>query len=220
VNMPLDECRDALARLASPDPLSRTPDEDGRRIVPLREGGYGWRLVNHGKYRDLRNQEARREQNREAQRRRRARAESPPVSTRQHASAVSAPTATATATAAKKTARTARASVSFPPALDTPKFRETWERWLAYRKEANYKRWTSISTQAALAGLAQVGVEAAIATIELSIANNWQGLFPERFRAGGRRGLDPAITAGAHTEHSDAEYERGFFRDMPKGSDP
>lgn len=41
----------ALHELESPDPLSRTPDEDGRRIVlldPHRD--WGWRIVNREKY--------------------------------------------------------------------------------------------------------------------------------------------------------------------------
>src|SRR5207247_2600082 len=64
----------ALAKLGSPDPLSRTPDEDGRRIVPLDEGReWGWRLVNYMRYRLIRDQEGRRQQGREAQARFRAR---------------------------------------------------------------------------------------------------------------------------------------------------
>jgi len=43
----------AIEYLESPDPESRSPDEEGRRIANLdahRE--WGWRLVNHWKYRD------------------------------------------------------------------------------------------------------------------------------------------------------------------------
>ena len=46
----VDQCRDALARLGSPDSDSRCRDEEGRRIVTI-DGG--WRLVNHDKYRSL-----------------------------------------------------------------------------------------------------------------------------------------------------------------------
>lgn len=51
LNVSVDGLTAALAVLEAPDPESRTPDEDGRRIV--REGNV-WRVVNHRAYRDLR----------------------------------------------------------------------------------------------------------------------------------------------------------------------
>lgn len=53
----------ALAFLESPDPGSRTTDEEGRRIV--REGRFLFRLVNGPKYRAIRDEDARREYQRE-----------------------------------------------------------------------------------------------------------------------------------------------------------
>jgi hypothetical protein len=41
-----------IERFCLPDPASRTPDDDGRRLVPLEGRGFGWRIVNHGKYRE------------------------------------------------------------------------------------------------------------------------------------------------------------------------
>lgn len=46
----VEECREAFEVLAAPDPDSRTPDEEGRRILPI-DGG--WVLVNHQKYREM-----------------------------------------------------------------------------------------------------------------------------------------------------------------------
>ena len=46
-----DECETAIRVLESPDPDSKTPDHEGRRIE-RREGG--WQILNHRKYRDLR----------------------------------------------------------------------------------------------------------------------------------------------------------------------
>lgn len=66
----LDEAEAALVSFMSPDRHSRTPDNDGRRIEKI-DGG--WRLLNYGKYREMRDAETRREQNREAQRRHRER---------------------------------------------------------------------------------------------------------------------------------------------------
>ncbi len=62
----LEEAQDSLEKFLSPDAFSRTPDNEGRRIEEI-EGG--WRLLNHKKYRDVRDEEERKEQLREAQRR-------------------------------------------------------------------------------------------------------------------------------------------------------
>lgn len=66
----LEECEQALRTFLAPDPYSRTPDNEGRRIEPI---SGGWRLLNHAKYRDMRDEESRREQNREAKQRQRRR---------------------------------------------------------------------------------------------------------------------------------------------------
>ncbi len=50
-NLPLASVEASLAKLAGPDPTSRTPDEDGRRIVLLDvHRNWGWRIVNFEKY--------------------------------------------------------------------------------------------------------------------------------------------------------------------------
>lgn len=49
-----ERVRAGLAKLEEPDPQSRTPDEDGRRIVrldPRRE--WGWRIVNYHPWREM-----------------------------------------------------------------------------------------------------------------------------------------------------------------------
>jgi len=56
----IDELNDALLILSSPDPYSKTPDDEGRRI---REIDGGWELINHGKYREKMSKE---DQNRKA----------------------------------------------------------------------------------------------------------------------------------------------------------
>lgn len=58
----------AIKTLESPDLCSRTPGEEGRRLVPLYEhAAWGWRIVNYEHYRSLRDADQRRRQNREAQ---------------------------------------------------------------------------------------------------------------------------------------------------------
>ena len=59
----LEQCQDALAKLAAPDVHSRTKLNEGRRIEEV-DGG--WRLLNYLKYRNMRDEENRRQQVREA----------------------------------------------------------------------------------------------------------------------------------------------------------
>jgi len=44
----LEKCQAAIAKFTQPDPHSRTPDLEGRRLEPIPGG---WALVNHAKYR-------------------------------------------------------------------------------------------------------------------------------------------------------------------------
>lgn len=63
--IPVDIIGPGIDALLLPDPNSRTPDEDGRRIVLLGENrNWGWRIVNYKYYRNLRNEEERREYHR------------------------------------------------------------------------------------------------------------------------------------------------------------
>lgn len=64
-NVPLDFILHGLEVLGTPDEKSRTKLEGGRRIVLIDEGrDWGWRIVNYGKYRQMRDEEARRIANR------------------------------------------------------------------------------------------------------------------------------------------------------------
>lgn len=55
-NITLEECEQALACFMSPDPYSRTPDNEGRRIEAIPRG---WRLLNHSIYDYMRSKEER-----------------------------------------------------------------------------------------------------------------------------------------------------------------
>lgn len=54
----VEETREALLALESPDRDSRTKDEEGRRVRPI-DGG--WVLINHAKYREMMNADDRKE---------------------------------------------------------------------------------------------------------------------------------------------------------------
>jgi hypothetical protein len=62
----LDQCVEALERLMAPDKWSRTQEHEGRRIEEI-DGGY--RVLNYLKYRQMRDEEKRNDQTREATRR-------------------------------------------------------------------------------------------------------------------------------------------------------
>ena len=79
-NTPIEMVARALEVLASPDPSSRSPDEDGRRLRLVdSHRDWGWLIVNYEHYREIRDEEGRRKYFRDYQRQRRAmkRGESP-----------------------------------------------------------------------------------------------------------------------------------------------
>lgn len=60
-NVPLDMVCAAIAELEAPDPKSRTPDEDGRRIARLdQHRDWGWLIVNYQRFREIASEEQRR----------------------------------------------------------------------------------------------------------------------------------------------------------------
>ena len=63
----MEDVEAAIEFLCSPDPDSRTEGEEGRRLVRL--GQFDFKVVNGAKYRAIRDEEARREQNRNSQER-------------------------------------------------------------------------------------------------------------------------------------------------------
>ncbi len=56
--VPVEDCRAAIRTFLDPDKDSRTKDNEGRRIVEL-DGG--WQLINHEKYRNIRDEETAKE---------------------------------------------------------------------------------------------------------------------------------------------------------------
>lgn len=70
----LERVKAAILSLESPDLESRSPEENGCRIMRMDDHRvWGWRIVNYGKYRAIRSEDDRREQNRLAQERYRQR---------------------------------------------------------------------------------------------------------------------------------------------------
>ena len=71
----------AIVLLEGPDIESRSPEMDGARLVRMDEHrAWGWQITNYAKYRAIRNEDDRREQNRLAQQRFRDKHSKPSVS--------------------------------------------------------------------------------------------------------------------------------------------
>lgn len=71
-NVPLAKVKSAIKKLSSPDASSRTPDDEGKRLTLLDDHrDWGWRIVNYERYRDIRDEEARRAYFRDYKRRQR-----------------------------------------------------------------------------------------------------------------------------------------------------
>jgi hypothetical protein len=132
-NAPVEVVEHALAELSKPDPQSRSGEEDGRRIVLIdSHRDWGWRIVNYEKYRNTRDDETRREQNRNAKRKQRQREResanpaSAPVSNGQHGQPRSAQ-AEAEAEAEAKTSLAPDGASPLP--ADRPEeFANVWNR--------------------------------------------------------------------------------------------
>lgn len=60
INIEEDIVVKAIEKFMQPDPTSRTPAQEGRRLEKIRES-FGWKIINYMHYRDLRSEENRRE---------------------------------------------------------------------------------------------------------------------------------------------------------------
>lgn len=79
-----------------------------------------------------------------------------------------------------------------PPPIEMPKiwdstvFQNTWNEWLAYRKESKHKM-TSRTAQSQLTMLDKYTPEIASAMLRQSITNGWQGIFELKTNGNGRK---------------------------------
>jgi hypothetical protein len=156
----------AIRGFLSPDKYSRTPDDEGRRIEVI-DGG--WRLLNYGKYRELRDAEAEKERKRNwaAKNRRK----SPTVAQ-----------SSATCTQAEAEAEADKGVPPLPP-LDIPErlrggdFERVWGEWVVWRRGAKKcKDWRRLF-QKQLDWLGQYPIGQAVEIMNTSMRQGWVGLF-------------------------------------------
>lgn len=89
----------------------------------------------------------------------------------------------------------------FPESLNVPIFLTAWEDWKKHRVEIRHKLTpTTISRQLKMLG--KHPAAEAVAIIEASIQNGWQGLFPDRLK-GASNGKQSGQHRRDFTDHSD-----------------
>lgn len=149
-SIPLEIIETGIAALLHPDPRSRTPAEDGRRIIPLEDHrDWGWQIVNHAKYQAMRSAEERREYLRVAQANRREKLKGLSttvnnvnnVNRASTMSTVSTPTPTdvpadTPADVKEKEKRASAPRVTRSTPMDRPRevLEQVWDDWLALRR--------------------------------------------------------------------------------------
>lgn len=183
VGITVDEVKAAIEKLEAPDPESRSPEEDGRRIVRIDDHRvWGWRIVNYGKYRRIRDEADRREQNRIAQARFREKsAYVSKVSKVSHGKPMSAQAEAEAEEEAEESIVKGKGEalgsiVPIPDSLSTPGFKASWTEWIRYRRKRKLTL-VPLTLTKQLEKLEKLGEANAIQAIENSIQNGWQGLF-------------------------------------------
>ena len=159
----IPETETALECFLTPDKYSRTQDFEGRRIEAI-DGG--WRLLNHAKYRGIRDEEERRIYKSEWQRKSR----SVDKVDRNGPARTSVDSGGHNAEAEAYTE--AEAEIS---SLNG----KAWSDYLEHRADLK-KPLTTRGANMQIAKLAVLPHDVQQAVVDLSIANGWTGLFPEK----------------------------------------
>lgn len=160
-NLTIPETETALKHLLGPDPYSRTKEHEGRRIE---EQDGGWHLINHAKYREAMSKDDRREYMKLHMREKRS---------KQPLARVSSGLAPLAHTEAEASTDTKADTYPFPSA----EFKSAWENWLGYRKERRLPAYVPRGLKAVFGKLAKMGEGRAIAAIQNSMEQNYQGIF-------------------------------------------
>jgi hypothetical protein len=179
-SIPLDIIERGIKILSDPDPHSRTPGEDGRRICLLdSHRPWGWYLVNHAKYQKMTSREAKLSADRERIAEKRKHNKNNNVANSRKASQSVASVANvahaATATDAPTNADAKNKVAPLPDWIDP----EAWAGYVEMRKRIK-KPMTERAAKLvveSLGRLKQAGNDPS-AVLDQSTQNSWQGVFP------------------------------------------
>ena len=175
VGLTTEQVKEALLMLESPDDESRSPEEQGRRIRRMDEHrAWGWRVVNYMKYRSIRNEDDRREQNRQSQERWRQKNKPQSADVSQGKPQSAHTEAEAKADTEGKNTKVARAVASACPVDVSP---QVFEDWAQLRKAKK-----SPITKTALVGVRRQAEKAGLSmqqALEMCCERGWSGFKAE-----------------------------------------
>jgi hypothetical protein len=193
-NVPLPEVQRYIELLSRPDPLSRCPDCEGRRLVLIdSHRNWGWRIVNFLHYRNLKNEEARKEYFRNAQRKHRARLRDVKDMSKTPFDKVGQPLT----------------SVSVSYSVLKEGVRGRFLEWMKFRRGMGKKpsNWDTLFSKQAN-WLLQFSEKDQMEILDQSMRNGWQGLFePKRQKPNGARPERPS---------RQTEAERWYEKNKPQ----
>lgn len=185
-SIPLEIIQAGIEILEQPDPYTRTPGDDGRRILRLdAHRPWGWKIVNYLHYRYLVDAETVRAQNRERQRRHRdkpSRSVTDGNGVSREVTHVTESNASSRHAEAEAEADKNAGAKSAPLILHASLPHESWSEWLAHRREKRL----SMSPRALnkqLKLLAEYPTAIQREIIDTSINAGWEGLFKPKGRA-------------------------------------
>lgn len=165
----------AIEKFMSPDPYSRTPDNEGRRITKI-DGG--WEILNHRKYRIMASKEDAKSANSARVKRHRERNANVMVC---NGNVMVEKDIADTDTdivlpKGKNNKRFDPTSIKLP--FESDDFAHFWESWTLHRKEIK-KPLTERTAKMQIENLKEMGESRAIAAIRNSIGRGYTGLFED-----------------------------------------
>lgn len=179
---PIDLLRQGIAKLEEPDADSRSPAEEGRRLVKIDPArSWGWRVVNHGLYKERAREKQRSSDGRNADKVREWRNRQNPDVTRSNPDSPDVTSRTLSDSDSDSDTNQKEAATPQVVGLDM----QAWKRWETYRRSIN-KPIKSASMLAAQRKLAGFGADQS-AVVENSIAEGYTGLFPAKQSSPQRR---------------------------------
>jgi hypothetical protein len=173
IGVPVDTLMTCIRDFMNPDPDSRSPEHDGRRLALIHEHrSWGWKVVNHVKYRDKARKrsydEDRTASGRDAERKRSERAQGDVPTSPDESRRVPPSEAKTEAEANKKRASALVLHPSLPE--------DSWAEWLEFRKGKRFPS-DDLTLRKQLALLAKHPTQVQREIIDTSINAGWQGLF-------------------------------------------
>jgi hypothetical protein len=189
--IPMEEVTAMIAKLEQPDPESRTPDSDGRRIERLDDHRtWGWHIINYARFRQIASDEQRKASQRERFRRWKGR----------HLETANAPLTPANAPLTANNASNAmqkqkqkqkqmhkqkeiedgalaHAEEPFEHPNATERLKAKWQEWTAYRRRLGKCRDFPAMFREQMAWLANYDEAASVEILSQSLRNGYQGLF-------------------------------------------